>query len=121
MRIAKNDSAHYERLAALVGDLHIAILINNVGKSHDSGITFLETSGKAMDQIISINVNGALKVTQIVAPGTASGKTGSILTMGSFGALLSTPFVATYSGWRAFFQHSSTALGLELKPDGVRV
>ena len=121
MDFAKNDSADYERLRTLVRDLDIAILINNVGKSHDIPVPFLETSGKEMDEIITINVNGTLKVTQIVAPGMASRKRGLILTMGSFGGLLPTPFLATYSGSKAFLQHWSTALGAELKRDGVQV
>jgi len=62
--IARNDSAHYKRLAGLVGDLHIAILINNVGKSHDTSTPFLEAPGKEMDQIISISIDGTLKVAQ---------------------------------------------------------
>jgi len=59
-------------LTALVKDLHIAIVINNVGKGHDIPIPFLETSGKGMDEIIAITVNGTIKGTQIFAPGLAS-------------------------------------------------
>ncbi|KAG0635277.1 hypothetical protein HOY80DRAFT_1140028 [Tuber brumale] len=121
MDFAKNDSVDYERLRALVKDLDVAILINNVGKSHDIPVPFLETAEKEMDEIIIINVNGTLKVTQIVAPGMVSRKRGLILTMGSFGGLLPTPFLATYSGSKAFLQHWSTALGAELKRDGVQV
>jgi len=72
MGFAKNGSAHYKCLTALVKDLHIAIVINNVGKSHDMPIPFLTTSGKAIDEIITFNVNGTIKVTQIVPPGLAS-------------------------------------------------
>jgi len=81
-----------------VKNLHIVILIRNVGKSDDIPIPSLETLGKEMDEIITINVNGTLKATQIVPPGTASRKTGPILTIGSSGGLLLTPFSATYSG-----------------------
>jgi 17beta-estradiol 17-dehydrogenase / very-long-chain 3-oxoacyl-CoA reductase len=41
--------------------------------------------------------------------------------MGSFGGLLPTPLLATYSGSKAFLQHWSTALGGELKGTGVDV
>ena len=67
--IARNDSARYKRLAGLVGDLHITILINNVGKSHDTSTPFLEAPGKEMDQIISISIDGTLKVTQSYSNG----------------------------------------------------
>ena len=43
-------------------DLHIAILINNVCKSHDIPIPFMETTEKEMDKIITIDVSGTLEV-----------------------------------------------------------
>lgn len=121
MDFARNDAADYNRLKALIEGLNIAILVNNVGKSHDIPVPFLETAQKEMDDIITINITGTLKVTQIVAPGMASRKRGLILTMGSFGGLIPTPLLATYSGSKAFLQHWSTALGAELKQDGVEV
>ncbi|RPB17636.1 NAD(P)-binding protein [Morchella conica CCBAS932] len=121
MDFAANDSADYDRLAALIKDFDIAILVNNVGKSHDIPVPFLETTHKEMNDIITINITGTLKVTQLVAPGMAARKRGLILTMGSFGGLLPTPFLATYSGSKAFLQYWSTALGAELKRDGVEV
>jgi len=51
MAFARNESAGYERLTALVKDLHIAILINNVGKSHDIPIPFLETTEGEMGSV----------------------------------------------------------------------
>ncbi|CUS08303.1 unnamed protein product [Tuber aestivum] len=115
MDFAENDSADYERLRALVKDLDIAILINNVGKSHDIPVPFLETAGGEDGR------DHRHQFTKIVAPGMASRKRGLILTMGSFGGLLPTPLLATYSGSKAFLQHWSTALGAELKSDGVQV
>ncbi|KAK5287806.1 hypothetical protein LTR16_003622 [Cryomyces antarcticus] len=41
--------------------------------------------------------------------------------MASFGGILPTPLLATYSGSKAFLQQWSTALGSELKPHGVHV
>lgn len=121
MDFARSDAADYARLKTLIEGLDIAILVNNVGKSHDIPVPFLETAQKEMDDIIAINVIGTLKVTQLVAPGMASRKRGLILTMGSFGGLLPTPFLATYSGSKAFLQHWSTALGAELARDNVQV
>jgi len=101
----RNDSADYEPLMALVKDLHIAILIDNVSKSNNIAIPFLETSGMEMDEIITINVNGTLKITQILELCMDLRKRGPTLTMGAFGSLLPTPFLATYSSSKAFVQH----------------
>jgi 17beta-estradiol 17-dehydrogenase / very-long-chain 3-oxoacyl-CoA reductase len=117
---AKDSAEDYQRLERLVDGLDIAILVNNVGKSHDMPVPFLETADIEMEDIITINVKCTLKVTKLIAPGMVSRRRGLILTMGSFGGFLPTPLLATYSGSKAFLQHWSTALGAELKPHGVQ-
>ena len=121
MDFAANSSADYSKLKALVDSLDVAVLINNVGKSHDIPVPFTLTPEDEMRDIITINCTATLRVTQIVAPGMAQRRRGLILTMGSFGGLLPTPLLATYSGSKAFLQHWSTALGSELAPSGVTV
>lgn len=51
----------------------------------------------------------------------AQRKRGLILTMGSFGGWMPIPYLATYSGSKAFLQHWSTALAGELKQSNVDV
>ncbi|KAI7097606.1 Very-long-chain 3-oxoacyl-CoA [Hortaea werneckii] len=48
-------------------------------------------------------------------------KAGLILTMASFGGLLPTPLLATYSGSKAFLQQWSSALASEVAPHGIKV
>ncbi len=121
MDFAKNAEDDYVRLKELVEGLDVAILVNNVGKSHDMPVPFILTSKQEMADIVTINCLATLRVTQIVAPRMAQRGRGLILTMGSFGGLLPTPLLATYSGSKAFLQQWSTALGAELKPHGVDV
>lgn len=121
MDFAANNDGDYEKLKTLVDGLDVAILVNNVGKSHDMPVPFAVTPEQEIKDIITINCMGTLRVTQIVAPGMMQRKHGLILTMGSFGGILPTPLLATYSGSKAFLQQWSTALGSELKPYGVQV
>lgn len=121
MDFAKNDDGDYAKLKALVDGLDVGILVNNVGQSHSIPVPFVLTTKEEMRDIITINCIGTLKVTQIVAPGMVQRKRGLILTMGSFGGLLPTPLLATYSGSKAFLQHWSTSLGGELEGTGVDV
>ena len=121
MDFAKNRDQDYSRFVALIDGLDVAILVNNVGKSHDIPVPFILTPTQEMNDIITINCIGTLKVSQIIAPGMAQRRRGLILTMGSFGGLLPTPLLATYSGSKAFLQQWSTALGSELKPHGIQV
>jgi 17beta-estradiol 17-dehydrogenase / very-long-chain 3-oxoacyl-CoA reductase len=121
MDFACNDDTDYDKLKTLVDDLDVAILINNVGKSHNIPVPFVLTPEDEFTDIITINCLGTLRVTQLVAPGMIQRKRGLILTMGSSGGLLPTPLLAAYSGSKAFLQYWSTALGAELEPYGIDV
>lgn len=121
MDFAANRDEDYAALEALTSDLDVAILVNNVGLSHDMPVPFLQTPAAEMRDIVTINCLGTLRVTRILAPGMQSRRRGLILTMASFGGILPTPLLATYSGSKAFLQQWSTALGSELKPHGVHV
>ena len=111
----------YARLEKLVDGLDIGILINNVGQSHNTATPFTLTEKKELQDIITINCLGTLKVTRVIAPLLEARKRGLILTMGSFGGFVPSPYLATYSGSKAFLQHWSSALAAELKPAGVDV
>jgi len=121
MDYAQNNDADYANLKAAIDELDVAVLINNVGKSHSIPVPFALTPEDEMNDIITINCTGTLRTTQLVVPGMAQRKRGLILTMGSFGGLLPTPLLATYSGSKAFLQQWSTALGAELEQHGVTV
>ncbi|KAI6085709.1 short chain dehydrogenase [Hypoxylon rubiginosum] len=121
MDFTADDDADYARLAQLITSLDVGILINNVGQSHSIPVPFLLTESKELQDIVTINCLGTLKVTKLVAPGMQSRKRGLILTMGSFGGWMPTPYLATYSGSKAFLQHWSSALAAELKPSNVDV
>ncbi|KAI4128432.1 MAG: hypothetical protein LQ338_002754 [Usnochroma carphineum] len=115
-------SSATEKLETAIAGLdNVAVLINNVGKSHDIPVPFVETDAQEMREIVNINCHGTLLITSLVAPRMARQKRGLILTMGSFGGLLPTPLLATYSGSKAFLQQWSTALASELQPHNVTV
>ncbi|KAL9124489.1 MAG: hypothetical protein Q9217_006185 [Psora testacea] len=116
-----NRTEDYDKLKSVIDGLDIAILINNVGASHSMPLLFVETPMQEIEQIIKINCLATLRVTQLVAAGMIQRKRGLILTMGSFGGLIPTPLLATYSGSKAFLQQWSTALGSELAPYGITV
>jgi 17beta-estradiol 17-dehydrogenase / very-long-chain 3-oxoacyl-CoA reductase len=121
MDFSQNKDSDYAALAALLKGLDISILINNVGQSHSIPVSFLDTEASEMNNIITINCFGTLRMTQLVAPEMVKRKKGLILTMASFGGVFPTPFLATYSGSKAFLQQWGAALGSELAPHGVTV
>lgn len=126
--VSLDAQSSYDDLAAIIADLPVTVLVNNVGQSHSIPVPFLETDERELRNIITINNTATLKITQVVAPkivhtvASEKKKTrGLILTMGSFGGLLPTPYLATYSGSKAFLQSWSNALSGELQPQGVDV
>lgn len=121
MDFGDNNDSDYAKLKALVDGLDISILINNVGASHSIPVPFIETPQQEMENIVTINCTATLRVTQIVAAGMMQRKHGLILVMGSFGGLVPAPYLATYSGSKAFLQQWSTALGGELAPYNITV
>lgn len=121
MDFAANRDKDYGYLEKLVKDLDVSILVNNVGLSHDIPVSFLDTELQEMRDIVTINCTATLRVTQIVAPLLVAKRRGLIITMASFGGLLPTPLLATYSGSKAFLAQWSAALGGELAAKGVTV
>ena len=122
MDFALNRDKDYTALKRLVDEIgEISVLVNNVGLSHSVPVPFAETPEQEMKDIVTINCMGTLRVTQMVVPGMIKRHHGLILTMASFGGLLPTPLLATYSGSKAFLQQWSTALSSELAPHGITV
>ena len=123
MDFGKDKTEDYSALSKVLGRLErpVAILVNNVGLSHSIPVPFVDTPMQEMEQIITINCLATLKVTRLILPLMLPQKKGLILTMGSFGGVVPTPLLATYSGSKAFLQQWSTALGSELAPQGITV
>lgn len=122
MDFARNDDRDYQILSSILSDLpDVSILVNNVGLSHSIPVPFAQTPEDEMNDIITINCIGTLRMTKLVTPLLIQRKRGLILTMASFGGVLPTPLLATYSGSKAFLQHWSSALGSELAPYDVTV
>ena len=122
MDFAANKDKDYTALKKLIDEAgDVATLVNNVGLSHSLPVPFAETPEQEVKDIITINCMATLRVTQLVAPGMIQRHHGLILTMASFGGLLPTPLLATYSGSKAFLQQWSSALNSELQPHNVRV
>lgn len=121
MDFSKNLDSDYDKLAAIIKDRDIAVLINNVGQSHELPVPYAEDPEEEVRDIITTNCIGTLRVTRMVLPAMSDRKRGLILTMGSFGGLLPTPLLATYSGSKGFLQNWSTALAAEVQELGITV
>lgn len=124
--VSTDASDNYSSLKKICEEVPVTVLINNVGQSHSIPVPFLETKEKELRDIITINNTATLLITQSVAPSiireaSRNNTRGLVLTMGSFGGLIPTPLLATYSGSKSFLQNWSNSLAGELKPSNVDV
>lgn len=124
---ASDKPENYESIKQTISALPVTVLINNVGQSHSIPVPFVETEEQELRNIITINNTATLLTTQVIVPVIIEtlkknkGTRGLILTMGSFGGLLPTPYLATYSGSKSFLQAWSAALAGELAEHKIDV
>jgi len=118
---AKPTEKSWEDLASIVSGIEVGVLVNNVGRSHDIPVYFNQTTQDEIDNILTININSTLRVTQIVLPSLLARQRGLILNIGSFAGAVPSPMLATYSGSKAFLSTWTQALGEELKSKGIVV
>lgn len=121
MDFAQSRDEDYQTIEKLTEDIQVAVLVNNVGVSHRIPVPFTETTPQEIHDIVNVNILATLRTTQVIAPKMVANKRGLILSMASFGGMVPTPLLATYSGSKAFLQQWSTAAAAEMEPHGVRV
>ncbi|WFC98543.1 hypothetical protein MYAM1_001271 [Malassezia yamatoensis] len=113
--------ADYEGLGRAINHLDVAVLVNNVGASHNMPESFLETSDLDIQNMVNINVTATMQVTKLVAPKLVARKRGLVLNLGSFAGQWGNPLMATYAGTKSFLIGWTAALGEELSRDKVDV
>ncbi|MCX2930411.1 glucose 1-dehydrogenase [Mycobacterium sp. CVI_P3] len=99
---------------------HIDVLVNN------AGINPALQSASTVElglwrKIFNVNVEGALRMSQCVAPIMRDGGGGSIVNIGSMEAYASTPISVAYGAAKAALRHLTVSMANEWAPWGVRV
>lgn len=121
MDFTKGDEQDYFKLGELLETIEVGVLVNNVGTNHDIPTPFAEEDEKVINDIIEVNVKGAMKMTRLVLPQMRQRKRGLIFNLGSFAGLVATPYLSVYSAGKAFLSTWSQAVGTELRQDGIIV
>ena len=71
------------KVDALLKDLDVGVLVNNVGMSYPFCQFFHELSDESVEQLMSLNIDSTTWMTRIVLPGMLERKRGSIVNIGS--------------------------------------
>jgi NAD(P)-dependent dehydrogenase (short-subunit alcohol dehydrogenase family) len=97
----------------------IDVLVNNAGIGHGGAIE--NYSEEEMNQEISVNFFGKVRMIKAVLPYMRSQHNGLIINVSSIGGLMGLPFQGFYSASKFAIEGLSESLRLELKPFGINV
>ena len=81
----------------------------------------LSSSAEHLQTAYTVDVIGAIVVTQVAAPAMAAAGSGTIIVTGGGFADHPIPTLATVSLGKAALRSAATMLGADLEPDGIRV
>jgi 17beta-estradiol 17-dehydrogenase / very-long-chain 3-oxoacyl-CoA reductase len=88
------DAKARSKVDALLKDLDVGVLVNNVGMSYPFCQYFHELSDENVAQLMSLNVESTTWMTRIVLPGMLARKRGAIVNIGSGELMLCVYFPA---------------------------
>merc|ERR1719277_1367953 len=119
------DKAAREKVKALVKDMDIGVLVNNVGISYPFTKYFHELTDDEVAGLVDVNVNSTVWMTRLVlgneSQGMISRKRGAIVNTSSAAGRMTSPLLAEYSGAKAFNEMFSKGLKAELAPFKIHV
>jgi NAD(P)-dependent dehydrogenase (short-subunit alcohol dehydrogenase family) len=97
----------------------VDILVNNAGMSPVAPSS-VETDEKLVDAVLALNFKGPFRMSALVGSRMVAGDGGSIINIGSLGALRPEPQFAPYAGAKSALNAITTAHAIEFAPK-VRV
>ena len=115
VRFLPLDLANADSIAACADQAgQLDLLVNNAGFSQAGPLC--ETPWPEIEDLITTNWTGVIRLTRAVMPGMAQG--GRIITVGSLAGRIPLPYVAVYAGLKGGLESFTKALRLELAPLG---
>ncbi|CAM6036456.1 unnamed protein product [Sphagnum compactum] len=111
------------RIAQTTADIHVGILINNVGVSYPYARFFHEVDGELTKNLLRVNIEVTTRMIQLFLPSMLKHKCGAIINVGSGAAtvLPSDPLYSLYAATKAFVDQLSRSLYVEYKHSGIDV
>jgi 17beta-estradiol 17-dehydrogenase / very-long-chain 3-oxoacyl-CoA reductase len=115
------DDAKLTAIAKSLEDINLKVLINNVGG--DGGAkrvmdTYTSRPASEVDGFIDVNARFAAQITRAVLPQLMRTQPALIISIGSGASEIPTPYLALYSGAKAFNRAWARGLRAEMKQEG---
>lgn len=113
-------SLQLDKLQAVLDNVEVGLLVNNVGLSYPSALKFDELEANFIHDIISVNIKSVFQMTRMVLPGMRKRRRGFILCIGSGASELpSAPLYCAYSGAKAAVENFCRSLQVECVDDNI--
>ena len=116
---SKFDKAAQDKVAKVVKELEVGVLVNNVGVSYRYPMFFHELADDEVQNLMTMNIDSTVWMTRMVLPRMLDRKKGAIVNISSASAMYDLPLLAEYSGSKSFIEKFSRALNAEYKSKGV--
>jgi short-subunit dehydrogenase len=110
----------FDRILATVGSREVGLYVSNAG-ADPNGSHFLDRKIEAWVELVDCNVRTMLRCCHHFGALMRERRRGGLLLVGSGAGLGGGPFMATYSGVKAFERCFGESLWAELRPFGVDV
>ena len=120
---AAGDEATFKPLLDMVKDLHVTVLINNVGGDNHRGRPYVylqDFSSGDVDKIINLNATFATKITNVMLPILMENQPSMILNISSYSSI-GIPMLSVYAGTKGYINSFSEALQADLIKAGKDV
>lgn len=112
------DTQYLSNIAAVTGDLDIAVFVNNAGAESYHG-RFLDRSIEDIEDCLRLNTSVQLRLIQHFAQRMASAGQGAIIQVSSIAGHMALPFMAEYSASKAYQLTLGEALHYEFKDHNI--
>ncbi|KAI4491350.1 hypothetical protein M0804_002742 [Polistes exclamans] len=111
----------YSKIAAVIEELEVGILINNAAMAYDYPELMTEVPEETLNKIVQINVAGVTGVTRVVLPGMIKRKKGVVINISSITGDVLSPYLTVYAASKAYIIKFSADLAAELFSSGITV
>lgn len=111
----------YSKIAAVIEELEVGILINNAAMAYDCPELITEVPEETLDKILQINVVGLTGVTRVILPGMIKRNKGVVINISSLTADIISPYLTVYAASKAYIIKFSADLAAELFSSGITV
>lgn len=116
-------SSSLQRLVDGIQDVHLSVLINNVGGTGALSLdlkTFKDHTHDEVDAMLNLNSRFAIQLTRAIIPLLQRNQPGLIINIGST-ASIGIPYLTVYSGAKGFNMSWGKSLLIEAKAEGQNI